>query len=113
LTAAVDVQLSDEMTHRVTLYLVDWELDDRELEISLYALKDGTPIAPSLILRHFGNGTYVSFEVRSSFRVRIAHLNGGDAVMSSMFFDQTTDEHQDPPTAMRRVKPSQQKASFE
>jgi hypothetical protein len=113
LTAAVDVQLIDEMTHRVTLYLVDWELEDRELEISLYALKDGTPIAPSLILRHFGNGTYVSFEVRSSFRVRVAHLNGGDAVMSAMFFDQTTDEHQDPPIAMRRVKASQQKASLE
>ena len=89
LTAAVDVQLGDDTTHRVTLYFVDWELDDRELEISVYALKDATPIARSLILHHFGNGTYVSFDVRSSFRVRIAHLTGGDAVLSAIFFDPT------------------------
>jgi len=87
LTTAVDVSFSNNLSHRVTLYFVDWELEDREVEVNLTSLIDGTPLARSLILRHFGNGLYISFDIRSSFRIRVAHVDGGGACISAMFFD--------------------------
>jgi hypothetical protein len=91
LTTAVDVSFSDNLSHRVTLYFVDWELDGSEVEVNLTSLIDGTPLARSMILRHFGNGMYVTFDSHSSFRVRLAHVNGGDAGISAIFFDPLTE----------------------
>jgi hypothetical protein len=87
LTESIDVALTGAHEHLITMYFADWECDDRELEISLYDLSRLTMLARPMILRHFGNGVYVSFVATKSFRIRVAHVNGGNAVISALFFD--------------------------
>jgi hypothetical protein len=87
LTESIDVKLVDSDKHEITMYFADWEVDDRALEISVYDLSRLTELAKPMILRHFGNGVYVSFVATGSFRIRLAHVDGGDAVISALFFD--------------------------
>ena len=87
LTESIDVELAGADEHKITMYFADWENEDRELEISIYDLSRLTELARPMILRHFGNGVYISFVAVKSFRIRVAHVNGGNAVISALFFD--------------------------
>ena len=87
LTESIDVELAGADEHLITMYFTDWESDERELEISVYDLSRLTELAKPMILRHFGNGVYISFVACRSFRIRVAHVNGGNAVISALFFD--------------------------
>ena len=78
---ALDVavpQANQNRPYKLSAYFVDWERQGRVNSVTLMNATDSTftTIAPSQLLRDFGEGVWLSWNTSGSVRIRIAHVGG-------------------------------------
>ncbi|WP_165071831.1 fibronectin type III domain-containing protein [Paludisphaera rhizosphaerae] len=83
----VDVTPTDEATHRISLYLLDWDAGGRTERIDVVSLATGD-VLDSRNASDFAGGAYLTWDVRGAVRFRVVHDGGSNAVVSGVFFDQ-------------------------
>jgi alpha-L-rhamnosidase len=89
----VNVAPSNGAWYRVSLYFVDFDLQDRQTMIQIYDGGGKQTIAPWQQITSFGGGQYISFAYNSSIRFRINFVRGNDdSVLSAIFFDPYTSQ---------------------
>lgn len=86
-TMTIDLPQSTRHTFRVSLYLLDWDHQDRRSAIELFDLDTRELIAPVQLVQHYEKGKYISFVVDRPVRVRINHVRGRNAAVAGIFFD--------------------------
>ena len=82
----VDVNLTDGRTHRMALYLVDWDNLGRSERIDILNANTGA-VLDSQVASNFVNGEYLTWAISGDVQVRITDLSGANAVLSGIFFD--------------------------
>jgi hypothetical protein len=76
-------------TRQVSLYCLDWGPANRSQQIEVIDPSTGT-VLDSRTLSTFGNGVYLTWNLRQSATFRVRNLSGADAVVSGVFFDTPT-----------------------
>jgi subtilisin family serine protease len=82
----LDIEFTDSLAHRVTLYLVDFEKKKRRQRIEVIDNSTNTVLS-TLEVSDFKNGKYVSYDLSGDITIRITALGGRSAVVSGVFFD--------------------------
>ena len=82
----VDVNLTDQATHRVALYLLDWDTSSRATRIDV--LDAGTQqVLATQTVSSYHQGVYLVWDLRGHVTLRFTSLGGSNAVLSGIFFD--------------------------
>lgn len=81
----IDVNLTDGNTHRVALYLLDWDSTSRTETISIL---DATTQAVLSTQKYssFQNGQYASWNVKGNVIIQVTATGGINAVVAGIFF---------------------------
>jgi len=82
----IDVDLSDDAMHRVSLYLLDCDNKNRSERIDVVDAATGS-VLDSRTVSSFTNGVYLSWDVKGSVRFVVTRLTGDNAVVSAVFID--------------------------
>jgi len=84
----LDVNLTDGATHKVSLYLLDWDTSNlRSENIDVLDAATGTVLA-SQTVTSFSAGKYLSFNLRGHVQIRFAAMSDkGNTLLSGVFFD--------------------------
>jgi hypothetical protein len=86
-TLDVDVTLTDSRTHKVSLYLVDWDVRGRTQTMQVLDAVTGT-VLDSRSASNFGGGQYWSWTVGGHVIVRVTVTGPANAVYSGVFIEQ-------------------------
>ncbi|MFN7948939.1 MAG: hypothetical protein U0Z53_26535 [Blastocatellia bacterium] len=81
----IDVMATDSATHRVSLYVLDWDNANRAQKIEVLDATSGA-VLDSRTIQTFGNGLYLSWDLSGAVRFRITRTGGPNAVVSGLFF---------------------------
>ena len=84
----VDLALTDGLSHRVALYMVDWDTNSRAQTVEVLDPSDNTVLA-SQSVSGFNGGRYLLFDVTGKVRFRFTATAGANAVFSGLFSDPT------------------------
>lgn len=84
-TFTIDINFSDSNTHRLALYLLDWDFGNRSEQIDILDAATGQ-VLNSQTASSFSAGKYLSWNVSGHIQVRITSLSGPNAVLSGLFF---------------------------
>ncbi len=81
----INVNLTDAGTHRVALYCLDWNNEQRAqrfdvVDASTNALLD------SRTLSSFSSGKYVVWDLKGSVKINVTRVAGSNAVVSGLYF---------------------------
>jgi hypothetical protein len=87
----ININLTDGGTHRVSLYLVDWDSYSRVETISILDADTGAVLDTQTYASFFG-GQYVAWYIKGRVAIQVTKTAGANAVVSGIFFD--------PPTAL-------------
>ncbi len=82
----INLNLTDGKTHRVALYLLDWDSSTRVETISILDAATNTVLSTQKF-SSFHNGLYASWSVRGDVVIQVTHDGGSNAVVSGIFFD--------------------------
>jgi hypothetical protein len=83
---AMDFTSLDDRWHKLSLYFLDWDRLGRSQRIDLFEPTTGK-LLDSRVISNFGDGLYLSWEIRGAVQMRVTVLTGGNAVLSGIFFD--------------------------
>jgi hypothetical protein len=85
LTFTIDLNLVDGLTHRVALYVVDWDSTSR---IQIIEVRDSVTNAllDTRTVSGFHDGQYLAWNIRGHVTVRVVNTAGVNAVLSGLFF---------------------------
>jgi len=85
LTFTIDLNLVDGLTHRVALYVVDWDSTSR---IQVIEVRDSVTNAllDTRRVSGFHDGQYLAWNIRGHVTVRVVNTAGVNAVLSGLFF---------------------------
>jgi hypothetical protein len=86
-TITIDVDYRHDKPYKISLYFVDWDYNGRRSAIELFDLQNKRILSPVHMVRNYGMGRYVTFEVNQSVRVRICQVRGANAACSALFLD--------------------------
>jgi hypothetical protein len=82
---SINVNLTDGNTHRVALYLLDWDAGNRAETISI--LDAGThAVLNTQTFSNFSNGEYASWNVKGNVIIQVTLTGGENAVVAGVFF---------------------------
>jgi alpha-L-rhamnosidase len=84
----IDLPVNDEKTHRVSLYFLDQDGQDRRSAIEIFDAKTLNLIGPMIYVKNYKQGKYVSFKFKGPIRLRINQVRGINVSLSGLFFDQ-------------------------
>ena len=79
----IQLAFSDNATHRVSLYFLDWDVAGRVEKLEVIG-SNGSPI--SQVITNFANGVYSTWDLQGNTTLRFTPVNG-NAVLSGIFFD--------------------------
>ncbi len=82
----MDVNLTDGNTHRIALYLLDWDSTARSETISIVDAASNT-VLDTETFSGFHNGEYAAWNVQGHVLIEVAKTGGTNAVVSGIFFD--------------------------
>jgi YVTN family beta-propeller protein len=82
----INVNLTDGNTHRVALYLLDWDSSARTETISILDSASNA-ILDTEKYSNFHNGEYVSWNVSGHVLIQVTKTGGSNAVVSGIFFE--------------------------
>ena len=85
-TFNIDVNLTDNLTHRVAVYAVDWDSTTRAQRIDVVDAVTGT-VLDSRTMTGFNAGQYLVWDLTGHVTLRVTHTGGDNAVVSAVFFD--------------------------
>ncbi|HUS36341.1 MAG TPA: glycoside hydrolase family 9 protein [Verrucomicrobiae bacterium] len=82
----LDFNFTDNIPHRVALYLLDW---DRTGRVQRFDILDpsNNAVLNSTNVSDFGEGKYLVFDLKGNSRVRISRVAGNNALIAGVFFD--------------------------
>ncbi len=86
-TMTVDVIVKNEKSFRTSLYFLDWDDQNRNVQIEIFDLATLKLLSPVQVVKNFAGGKYLSFTYDNSVRIRINMINEPNASVSGIFFD--------------------------
>jgi alpha-L-rhamnosidase len=86
-TMTVDVRLKHEHSYQVALYFLDWDCQNRKVEVEMFNLDDFSLLAPVQVVSKYCGGRYLIYIYNKSARFRINMINEPNASLSAVFFD--------------------------
>ena len=89
----LDLSLVDGRRHLISAYLLDWG-GARVVEVELIDPSSGT-VMDSNIVSDFVSGAMLTWSVEGHVQLRFNRLQGGNAVVSGIFFDRETNQPPD------------------
>ena len=84
---AVDVNIVDGGTHRVSLYLLDWDNGARVERLEVRDASTNT-LLDSRTIGGFTGGQYLSWMIQGHVTINVIYVSGTNAVASGLFFGQ-------------------------
>ncbi len=85
----INVNLTDGNTHRIALYLLDWDSTTRAETITIRdALSNA--VLDTETYSGFHNGTYAVWNIKGNVTIQVTKTGGNNAVVSGIFFDSLT-----------------------
>jgi NPCBM/NEW2 domain len=83
----VDVDLTDNQEHDISLYALDWDGNNsRSEQIQISSATTGA-ILDTEIISKFSAGVYLKWAVTGNVVITVTSLSGANAVLSGLFFD--------------------------
>jgi len=82
---SVSVKLNDGQTHRVSLYVVDWDSNARSEMIQVIDNATGA-VLDTRSLSNFHDGVYLSWNIKGSVTFKVTNTGPSNAVLSGLFF---------------------------
>jgi hypothetical protein len=82
----LSVNLTDSRAHKLSLYVLDWDVLGRSERINILDAGTGAPL-DSETVSNFSAGKYLTWTVKSPVVLIITNLGGVNAVISGLFFD--------------------------
>jgi hypothetical protein len=86
-TMTVDIAVRKEQSYQASLYFLDWDNQNRKVQIEIFDLASLNLLAPVQVVNNFSKGKYLKFNCNNSVRVRINMINEPNAALSGIFFD--------------------------
>lgn len=86
-TMTVDLKLRKEKSYQASLYFLDWDNQNRKVQIEIFDLVTLNLLAPVQVVNHFSGGKYLVFKCNRPVRIRINMINEPNAALSGIFFD--------------------------
>ena len=83
---SINVNLTDGNTHRIALYLLDWDTAARTETISILDANTHV-VLDTETFASFHNGEYASWNVQGQVVIQVEKTGGANAVVSGIFFD--------------------------
>jgi methionine-rich copper-binding protein CopC len=81
---SIDVNLTDGLAHKVSLYALDWDSQGRSEQIKVVDPTDGT-VLDTQTVSGFSGGKYLTWNVSGHVKFIISSLAGPNAVLSGLF----------------------------
>jgi hypothetical protein len=82
----IDVNITDGNTHRVALYLLDWDTTARVENISIVDAATNAFLDMETYAG-FDNGEYATWNIKGHVHIQVTRTAGGNAVVSGIFVD--------------------------
>ena len=82
----IDVNLTDDKTHRVSLYFTDWDSTARVENIEVLDAIDQRVLDVRQISK-FTDGEYLVWNMTGHVTIRATRVEGANAVASAVFLD--------------------------
>ena len=82
----VSLAFSDTSTHRIALYLADFDNQNRSESVQAFDA-NGNALTSAVSVSNFTGGQYVLFNVTGNVTFQFAHIAGGSAVLAGLFID--------------------------
>ena len=81
----INLNFTDNLPHRVSLYLVDYDTNSRLETITVRDANSGTTLDMETI-SNFHNGVYVTWNLQGAVTIHVQSAGGANAVVSAVFF---------------------------
>ena len=81
----ISVNITDGTTHRVGLYMLDWDTSARSQRIDVLNATTSA-VLDTRTVSNFNGGQYLAWTIGGSVKFRVTRLGGSNAVMSGVFF---------------------------
>ena len=82
---SLNLNLTDNQTHRITLYLLDWDSTTRAEIIEVIDTITGI-ILDTRQVSSMNGGKYLVYDVKGSVKFRVTKTNGANGVVQAIFF---------------------------
>lgn len=82
----IDLNLTDGLSHKLSMYLLDWDGLARQQRIDVLDARSGTVLDSSL-MDSLVDGVYLSWNLRGHVQLRVTSVGGQNAVASALLFD--------------------------
>lgn len=86
-TMTIDLDYNASKAYKLSLYFVDWERSGRRSAIEIFNLNNFKILAPVHIVKFYGMGRYITFELKEPVRIRINQVRGPNASCAGIFID--------------------------
>jgi hypothetical protein len=81
----IDLDLTDGLSHRLALYFLDWDTQNRKQTVTVSDATTGA-VLDTRSMTDFSQGKYLVYDVKGHVRITVANAGGLNAVMSGLFF---------------------------
>ena len=82
----IDLNLTDGNSHKVTLYLLDWDSSIRSARVDVVDAGTQQVLATQNV-SGYRNGVHLKWDLRGHVIVRVTNTGGSNTVVSGLFFD--------------------------
>jgi len=82
----LDLNFTDQNTHQVAIYMVDWDTTSRSQTIQITDAATGA-VLDTQTVSSFQNGQWLIWNLSGHVRINVINNGGLDAVVSGIFFD--------------------------
>jgi len=82
----IDVNLTDGNTHKISLYLCDWDSQGRAETISIVDAASGT-VLDSRAFSSFSDGIYEAWNIKGHVQIEVTYTAGINGIVNAIFFD--------------------------
>lgn len=82
----IDFNFLDASTHRVSLYVMDWDNGNRSERIEVLDAVNNT-VLNTTDVTNFSQGKYLVFGLKGKVRLRVTRIAGNNAIVQGIFFD--------------------------
>jgi hypothetical protein len=88
-TFTIDLNLTDNLSHRIGLYVLDWDSTTRAEKIDILDAANGTPL-DTRTATAFNGGQYLVWTIKGHVTIRLTLTGGANALVNALFFDPST-----------------------
>lgn len=85
-TFDVNINITDGRTHRVSIYVCDWDYAGRSQSLQLIDPSNGS-VLQSYTISRFQGGNYMTWDVKGRVTLRFTKGSGPNSIVNGLFFD--------------------------